>query len=320
MEEDKIYKNADLVGNENSINSAFDNDFIGDKFIDQLEWAMLLIQSKFKQIHTGAYKLDVTRGTFDKAFLIGNSNDSLNDNIKFFKPFTDLQATPQIFPNINIKFMTIGETVSLHKIKELTPAEKRGIYYKKRYVFEYAFSCYNKKTESFYGAKEGFDVGDSFFNLMGAKTYNDFPQPISLKPGYRLVNDAIKYYDKDVITDVCIKLSMAYQVAMTMFYEWNIYIKEYDNIWLTIPINPNILSEIYKTSLLKFENTKRMIHFVRDHYRRKIAKPTEYYSVYVHKYLRGENKFNYNGFLAEIIPPKYDLNRIKTKKKFTKII
>ena len=109
---------------------------------------------------------------------------------------------------------------------------------------------------------------------------------------------------------------MSYQVALSLYYEWSIYIKEYDNIGLVIPINPEILSEIYKTSLLEFENKKRMIHFVKDHYRRKKADVNQDYSVFIQKYLRGENKFNYKGFKAEIIPPKYDLNRVKTRKTF----
>jgi hypothetical protein len=59
-----------------------------------------------------------------------------------------------------------------------------------------------------------------------------------------------------------------------------------------------------------------MLHFVREHYRRKIANTNEDYSIFVNKYLRGEHKFDYRNFYAEIIPPKYDLLRAKTKKKF----
>ena len=148
------------------------------------------------------------------------------------------------------------------------------------------------------------------------RLYDKIPTPIPLIPGYVFPENAIKFLRKEEILDYCTLIAFSYQVAMSMYYEWNIYIKEYDNIGITIPIEPSILSEVYKTSMLKFEDKKRMIHFVKDHYRRKVANPNEDYSVYVQKYLRGENKFNYKGFIAEIIPPKYDLNRIKTKKKF----
>jgi hypothetical protein len=121
---------------------------------------------------------------------------------------------------------------------------------------------------------------------------------------------------KNQIVDVMRLIAMSYQVAMSMYYEWSIYIKEYDNIGLIVPIEPQILSELYKTSLIKFESKKQMVHFVKGHYRRKPAASSEDYSVFVNRYLRGEHRFNYRGFYAEVIPPKYDLLRARTKKKF----
>jgi len=151
-----------------------------------------------------------------------------------------------------------------------------------------------------------------------------FFYPICLAPGC-MYNDSIIQNEHNKSdygrwswewNDAMIKIAFAYQIAMTMYYEWTIYIREYENIGFIIPIEPSILSEIYKTSMVKFDSKRRMLHFVKDHYRRRRAEVNEDYSVYVHRYLRGENKFDYRSFYAEIIPPRYDLNRVKTRKKF----
>jgi hypothetical protein len=312
---EKTYLNKDLIGSRESFYDAVTNDFIGSDFADQLEWAMLITQSKFNQIRFADYMPTVTRNHFDKAYLM---TASLNENQKFFNILGSFQANPEIFPNLNIKTMTIGETISLSKVKEIPYAERRNLIVKKRYAFERSVAFYNKKTEAFYGKKEGYEVDPSFFNffLKEKKSVQDLPNPISLHPGYYIPQNSIIKLDNDEIVDIIKNIAMSYQVAFSNYYEWSIYIKEYDNIGLIIPIEPGMLSEIYKTSLLKFDCKKSMIHFVRDHYRRKPMVKNDDYSVYVKKYLRGEHKFNYNGFSAEIIPPKYELNRIATKKKF----
>jgi len=316
MKEEKTYINKDLYNeSEQSFYNNVNNDFIGDDFIEQLEWSMLIIQNNFKQIRLAPYIPDVTASHFDKAFLMSSG---LNDNIKFLTPFSDSQVTPDIFPMINIKFMTILDTISLAKIKEMDIRQKSQLGVKNKYSYEYSMAFYRKDTESFYATKEGYGVNKSFFNLgnIDKITKNDIPNPISLHPNYRVPDNAFLYLPNEQIVQIIKHISMAYQVAMTMYYEWTVYIKEYDNIGFTIPIEPGLLSEIYKTSILNFDDKKRMLHFVRDHYRRKPKSDNNDYSIYVSKYLRGEYKFNYRGFYAEIIPPKYDLNRVKTKKKF----
>lgn len=315
MNQEKQYKNKDLFQGKEDFENAITNDFIGDDFVEQLEWAMLMVQQNFKQMRFADYLPTVTANHFDKAFLLSSN---LNNNIKYFKPFTDLQATPDIFPLINLKYMTIDDTISLIKIKEMDLLSKRNLRIKKKYAFEYSSAFYKKDTECFYAQKNGYAVGDGFFKMVKDDKVNiqNLPHPISLNPNYFVPDDAIKYLSTDEIIDVINKISMAYQVAMSMFYEWNIYIKEYDNIGFTIPIEPSILSEIYQTSMLKFDDKKRMLHFVKEHYRRKVANTNEDYTVFVNRYLRGEHKFEYRGFYAEIIPPKYDLNRVRTRKKF----
>lgn len=315
--EEKALLNKDLIQKENEFKQNVSNDFIGSDFIDNLEWAMLIIQSKFKQIHFAEYLPEVSRNHFDKAFLITQGIKDMHSSISFLRPFTECNATPDIFPNLNLKFLNISDTISLRKIKEIEPKEKFKLKVKNKYAFEISTAFYKKDTESFYGVKNGFGVNPSFFEIGTKKIeLKDLPTPISLHPNYSVPINAIKYLDVETISQIYIDIQMAYQIALTMYYEWCIYIKEYDNVGFIIPIEPQILSEIYKTALLNFDDKKRMLHFVKEHYRRKIVNPNEDYSVFVNKYLRGENKFNYRNFYTEIIPPKYDLNRIKTRKKF----
>lgn len=312
---EKTYLSKDLNVSQDEFHKSVENDFIGSDFTEQLEWAMLMVQSNFKQIRFAEHLPMVTRNHFDKAYLMSSG---LIENPKILAPLTDMQATPEIFPLINIKFMIIDEVISLVKYKELDSQSKRHLSVRRKYAFERAVAFYKKDTECFYGRRDGYEVNPSFFNILNKEnlTFNDFPSPISLHPNFVMPDNPIRFLDANQVAEVTRGITMAYQVAFSMYYEWSIYIKEYDNTGLVIPIEPEMLKEFYSTSVLKFDSKKRMIHFVKDHYRRRIANKNEDYSIYIHKYLRGENKFNYNGFSAEIIPPKYELNRVKTKKVF----
>jgi hypothetical protein len=314
--------NNDLALSEEQFGEAVTNDFIGTDFIDRLEWAMLMIQQNFNQMRLAEYLPLVTRNHFDKAYLMAGGDDALNNRVKFFRPFTDLQATPEIFPDLNIKVMTFEETIQLNKVKQLDIRTKQSLRSKLQYAYEISSAFYNKKTEAFYGFKSGYEFNKGFFAL-GTKVENsdklsftEIPNPISLHPNYTMPPNAVTLLPKEHLVDIMKLIAMSYQVAMSMYYEWSIYIKEYDNIGLIVPIEPQILSELYKTSLMKFENKKQMVYFVKEHYRRKVASPGEDYTVFINRYLRGEHRFNYRGFYAEVIPPKYDLVRARTKKKF----
>lgn len=309
--------NKDLIQNYEEFSKQVENDFIGENFIDQLEWSMLMIRSRFKQMHLYEYLNPITSSTFNKAYLLSSE---MNDNIEFLRPFTEYQCGPYIFPLINIKLMLIGETITLSKCKELSDIEKRGLNHKYRHVYSRCYAFYKKDTESFYAEENGYELGDNFFRL-GHRNANEklctdsVPNPISLKKGYRFVSNAIKYIKDEDLIETSKSIAISYQIALSLFYEWSVYIKEKDNLGFVIPINPEILREIYNTSMMKFESRKAMLHFVKEHYRRRVARPDEEYSIFVNRYLRGENKFDFRGFYAEIIPPKYELNRVKTRKK-----
>lgn len=321
MEAEKEYVNKDLynIGYEKFCKD-INNDFIGDDIVDQLEWALMITQGKFKQIrHSEAIK-EVNVNSFDKSFLISSSFN--REDMQVLSFFGDFQVNPEIFPHINIKFLNIGDSIQFNRVRELNAEAKRGLLHSRKYVYELDFSYYKKDTESFYSSANGYEVNPLFFNFWkDTSKYKTLPKeyipyPIPLKKGYVYPGNALSYLDNDIILMAIKQISMAYQIALSLYYEWTIYIKEYDNIGIIIPIDPSVLSDMYKTSLLNFDNKKAMIHFVRDYYRRKKALPNEDYSVYVNKYIRGENKFEFRSFKAEIIPPKYDLNRVKTRKNF----
>lgn len=319
----KQYTNLDLIVPEKDFKEAITQDFIDDSFIDQVEWAMLMVQQRMKQMFHSENTKEVSMNMFDKAYLLGSGIDEVATKLQFAKGFDEWQATPQIFPNLNMKIMNISSEgddgiVYLSKVRELAPIDKRGLDIKLRYAYDYSLAFFNKKTEAFYALREGYCVNDKFFKkdlLTDGEKVTDLIKPFSLRRGY-YTQHQITWYSDDIVQLTLRQINMAYQIALTMYYEWSLYIKDVNSIGLIIPIDPIILSDIYDTSLLKFENRKAMLHFVREHYRSRPMAIIKDYSVFVNRYLRGEYKFDYRGFSAEIIPPKYDLNRVKTRKKF----
>lgn len=320
MDEIKTYINADLARETYSdFCKSIENDFINDDIVSQIEWLLMITQGKWKQAKYNESIKEVKVTDFDKSFLI-SANFGVDE--RFLPPLGEYQVTPSMFPYLNLRIASISDTIQFHKIKELRPDEKRNIIHSRKHVYDISFSFYKKTTESFYSINQGFEVNPNFFSDFDKRkeqnklSLNWLPNPVPLKKGYYYPDKSLLYLDNELILTFIRQLIMAYQVALTYYYEWTIYVKEYDNIGLVIPINSCILKELYSTSLLKFQNRKSMLHFVRDYYRRKVADDNHDYSIYVNRYLRGENKFDYNGFTAEIIPPKYDLNRVKTKKQF----
>jgi hypothetical protein len=373
---EKEYLNKNLIsGTDEQFFNSFKNDWIGDDFVEQLEWAMLMTRtSNFQSIKAGNHLIPTTRNSFDKAFLM---TGSLKDNLQFIKPLSGYQANPEMFPLLNMKVMGIGDQINLIKLKELTISDKSLLKVKNKYAFELTEAIYRKQDEEFYCTKHGYSFKHKFFdNDMSAwenlkerfdalnekycignpdkfkKKYPEAipagkgwtlpeehpdmiyyrnehkaikdaianfehidPHPFSLVPGYEVILNGW-HEDRELIYEIFRKVAMIYQVALTMYYEWSIYIKEEGNIGFVIPVDPYILKDMYHTSMLKFDSGKRMLHFVRDHYRRKQADGNADYSIYIQKYLRGEHNFSYNGFSVSIIPPRYDLNRAKTRKQF----
>ena len=114
---------------------------------------------------------------------------------------------------------------------------------------------------------------------------------------------------------------MSYQVALTGYYEWFVYIREDDNgLGVKIPILPEASKEIFALRDVPrgAQRKKAICNFVSEHYRTvgEGRFSEEDRKVLVKKHFRGENKFNWRGLQVNIIPSEYDLNRVKTTKKF----
>lgn len=321
MQDDKIYKNADLINeSDEQFGKTLKNNFVTDDFERHLDLAMYLSKTKFKQCFTSKGSKPTTINTFDKAYLISSGNEAFN-NINFFAPLTDLQATPQMFPNLNLKIFQIGEDINFKKIKYLSPLERRGLDIKKKHAYSIDYAFYKNDTDSFYALENGYQLPDEFFklgenNITNSVLFNHFPMPFSLKKGYHVNLSSVT---KTEIIDITRLISTSYSVMMSLYYEWTIYIKENDGLGFVIPINTFFLKDMFDSSLMKFENKAKLIHFVSQHYRKKPKETSGDLSVFVNRYLRGENKIVYRDYSAEIIPPKYELNRLKTRKKITDI-
>lgn len=304
--------NKDLYyQNQEEFAKSLDAEFIPDDFEGKLEWALLLLQQRFEPIRLTPYLPNLSQGSFNNAFLM------INDSVKFLNPFVDdYGATPNIFKNINIKTMSIGKDgIQLNKVRELPVEEKRNVSFRNRnkYVFKFDHAYYKSDTEKFYTHTSGFTAGDKMFgNNLEKADISSFPIPIALNNLYKMQGSL----DVEQIAEMYKVIKMAYNVALSMYYEWTISLKDNESIRVCIPFNPEILKEMFNTSMLKFNSRKKFIHFVKDHYRRLPNTSNDDYSVYIKKYLRGENKFIHNGFEAIVQPPKYDLNKINTKKKF----
>ena len=65
---------------------------------------------------------------------------------------------------------------------------------------------------------------------------------------------------------------------------------------------------------------RAIVNYVKDHYRTIKGYNNNEREVLVQKHLRGDLKFNWRGLEVHITPSAYDLKRIKTQKKFNKLL
>lgn len=165
------------------------------------------------------------------------------------------------------------------------------------------------------------------------------PIPCVLKPRYGFHPEYIKkwetyFYDvafgkstddiEDDVRQALGSVNIAYQVALTGYYEWFVYIRETpDSVGFKIPIMPEASKEVFVMRDIPEGKTRKkaIVNFVREHYR---TKPNTNFNEeerrsLVRKHFRGENKFNWRGLEVHIIPSQYDLNKIASSKKFLNI-
>ena len=116
-------------------------------------------------------------------------------------------------------------------------------------------------------------------------------------------------------------------VYLNAFYLWHIYIKSIDNrLGFQIPFLFDELESIYSLREMpktKTGRNKKIIHWVCGHTRNikiKDAQGDEIgeREIWIRRFLRGENKFSWNGVVVGIMPSRYDLKRHQgIKRKFS---
>lgn len=324
MEKIKDYKNVELVKEDFATANL---PKLRDDFIAKLEQSLMFLSYRDLNMWHSDARNKVHLKNFDGAWLMDVSLRHEKEDCFTFAPFGNLQVTPEMFPNLNIKIFNLGGEIGyLSKYRFLDAKEKRHLASYKYIVSErLAFLDYGKQkwwtNEQGYGFTKINKVSDDF-NLI-------FPEYTSLTPGYvynkqevvKMIAKEIE--DKDSPYLMAIRnLHMALQLSLTYYYEWSCYIKEGpDTLGIKIPIHPSSSKEVFLMRNVP-EGQKRkkaIVNFVKEHYRTITDYRGTERELLIDKHFRGELKFNWRGLEVYITPSQYDLQRVKTKKKFLNV-
>jgi hypothetical protein len=322
METVKVYKNKDIIGDNGEYAELpkLRNDFIA-----KLENSLMFLSYKCSNVYHAENINQISLNQFDGAWLIDVSLRHEDKEGFVFTPFTDLQVTPEMFPNLNLKTLNLsGDVAFLDKHRMLTPQEKRHLD-RYKYIYSRKFSWLDYGKQKWWGMEDGY----GFSKMSKHGDFNAIiPEKTSLKPGYTLNKVDVEREILEGLKDTesqyfhTIKsLHMAYQLSLTYYYEWSCYIKEDENsIGIRIPIHPSSSKEIFiMRNINKGDSRKKAIcNYVKDHYRTIKGNGNEREAL-IKQHFRGELKFNWRGLEVHITPSEYDLKRIKTSKNFNRI-
>ncbi|MCK5341994.1 MAG: hypothetical protein KAR20_01240, partial [Candidatus Heimdallarchaeota archaeon] len=112
---------------------------IRDDFIAQLENALMFLSYRDLSLWHSEDRNKVHLNTFDGAWLAAVSLRHGPKDAYMLNPYTDDQVTIDMFPDLNLKWMSItGDIGSLHKIRMLPPKEKRNLIGIKSYRHVYS--------------------------------------------------------------------------------------------------------------------------------------------------------------------------------------
>lgn len=314
---DKIYKNKECV-----------KDFLGvaelpkirKDFIAKLENALMFLNYKHLNIwHSEAIK-KASLKEFDGAWLL-DLNLRLKEGENFaFRPFGDLQVSPDMFPEMNMKFMNLsGELGMLEKYRFLNAKEKRNLS-KFMHIFSHSMGILDYGKQRWFTSKEGYGI-----NKMKEKKDIKYALPIHtpLRQGYYFKESDIKKRIEDAVNgndDMYLHMvrgfHLSLQLSLTYHYEWSCYIKENDDsIGIRIPIHPSSSKEVFVLRNIPEGKKRRaaIVNFVKDHYRTIKGLGNER-EVLIKKHLRGDLKFTWRGLKVQISPSPYDINKYKKHK------
>lgn len=306
---------------------------VGDEFIENLEWALMYLNMN----KSGTpFTYDETRkdifsiSTFDGAQLLNAKKigaQSENQDLFFFNPIYE-RFNLSMFKDWNVKILQFGETensvdVQLQKIRILNDVDTLKLSRIPGFKVAEHSMAFLAKNEKWYTSRQGFQLIPS----SKARTQDDLPihafcpYPVSLdSKSFVRKEDAIKWIQGDGFFDILTSVNMMLGARLTNYYEWFVYIRETpQSIGIKIPVVPEASKEVFALRDIPegSQRRKAICHFVRQHYRTiKMDYDPGEREVLVRKHLRGENKFNWRGLEVHVIPSEYDLNKIKTRKKF----
>lgn len=307
-------------------------------FIENLEWALLFLDSHQKCSPWGYSELKedcFNLNTFDGAWLFAVDRlGGMGDDLKFLAPKTTCQATINMFKTFNVKVFDFGarkvenekdRMLYMQKFRVMDPKEVRHLRQYAPYIVEDRLAFMDAACK-WYTKGQYRAALPTKVDVDGNPITITCPIPVTLNPNYyitqKAVRDFIRSEDFQKESD---RLNMMINVRLTAYYEWFVYIRENEkSIGVKLPVAPENAKEIFALrDIPEGQKRKKAIcHFVKEHYRNVRTRPEydeEKRQALVKQHLRGETKFNWRGLQVNIIPAEYDLNRIKTRKKFLTI-
>lgn len=324
MNEVKTYKNAELAKEDFSTAKLPP---IRKDFIAQLENALMFLDYKNSDMYHSEAKKQININTFNGAWLTDVSLRHECDDDFMLKPLGELQVTPDMFPNINMKIMSMsGDVAYLSKIRALNGKERRGLK-AYRYILSHRVGFLDYGKQKWWTDERGFGFNGVRQSQKGEIIMS--PVPMSIERGYVFSDSEIKgWLNEELKTESSsYKLSLrdihvAYQLALTYEYEWSCYIRENENsIGVRIPIHPSSSKEVFLLrNIEKNKRKKAIINFVKDHYRKVKNVKGEDTSILIKKHLRGDLKFNWRGLEVHITPSPHDLKKYASKKVMSNVI
>lgn len=314
------YKNVEL---QKTDLSQFSHPTLRNEFIAKLENAIMFLNFESLNMWHNESKKPINLKTFDGSWLVDYSLNHDEEKGFAFPPFGDLQVTPEMFPDLNIKFLNLSsDVINMFKYKFLTNEEKRGLD-KFKYIISEKVAVLDYSKSRWFTNELGYGLNSETKLADGLKAY--LPIPTSLSDGHfilksdisKFISEGCKSSDSFYIQTIK-TFNMALNLNMTYYYEWSCYIKENEkSIGIRIPIHPSSSKDIFSMRDSN-DRKKAIVNFVKDHYRTITDINGSERDILIQKHFRGDLKFNWRGLEVHITPSQYDLNRIKTTKKFRK--
>jgi len=109
-------------------------------------------------------------------------------------------------------------------------------------------------------------------------------------------------------------ITFAESASLIMRYEWSVRVAVEGHASVALPVERDSCAEIFRLRDAPAGKTRRaaLLNFVTEHWKRSRSQaPTEDPQVFVREHLRGQTKFSWDGLKCEVVPPKYDVERLK---------